>query len=67
MNLSEQITELATAVVAAREVGADPVPVMRRAARRERLELTPAIERAVWLRARNLWEHSERDARRAAA
>lgn len=62
MNLSEMITETATAVVAAREVGADPVPVMRRTARSLRLELTPEIERAIWMRARNLWNAAERAA-----
>lgn len=61
MNLNETITELATVVVAARETGRDPAPVLRREARALRLTLTPAVERAVWLRAKNLWDRTQAD------
>mgnify|MGYP005857805823 CR=1 FL=1 len=67
MNLNNQVTALATSVVAAREVNRDPSVAMRREADALQIALTPEIERAAWLRALHIWERTERDAQAVAA
>lgn len=61
MNTNELISEVALAVVAARETGSDAAIAMRSAARKVRLPLDASIERAVWLRAKNIWDRTQAD------